>query len=196
MANNDNPQDEKEKLREIALYNLSDKALKGTVAPYLVENSQLEGENDKTAMDMLYQVSLLQNGFPSGVLDSFTPEELNALLKSRQEGRRYTGVISELTIMRKALGIYNIALGNAKVSDLLALTGNKDIELSDEYSGKYMSELSNGDRAEIEKYFKGSFVDSEVSKARALMAASKVGGLVKKVKKPDEQPDLPTPDEE
>jgi hypothetical protein len=163
--------------------NLRDPSLRNLAGAYFIENSQREGEDNKEAVDMLYRATLLQVGYPSKVLEDLSPEELQTILGTRQEGQRYTEAVPVLLMMRKAKDIYLHSLGESLVDDLVEGTG---IELDEQYKGKKLKDLPEADQAEITNYHLGSFRDEQVIKGRTLMKQSRDSRLVDKLRKPEE----------
>jgi len=135
-------QEAKEKRREIALKNLGAKNLSNLAIAYVAqgENSGFGRADNDAVEEFLYEPSLRKAdyyNFKSGKESSLIYE---SLLGSREEGRRYSGQVSEYGIIKTAATITQESLGALKVEDLMGLLGS-EISIKIDYQNKYISDL-------------------------------------------------------
>ena len=183
---NDNPKESKEVKRKLAMATLKDNSLLNLASSYLIENSQNEGENDKSAVDILYRANLSETGYPSSVFE-LDGEDAQNIFNSRQEGRRYSGTASEMTMMKKAAKVMQASVRDLKVGDLINdILGSKS-PISEKYKDKYISELSEEEQMGIISTYTQYVNDIQVSQARELSAGLKVKGLEKMLCEPEKK---------
>ncbi len=139
MTNNN---EQKEKAREVALKNLAEAPLMDLATAYFVEKTGQYGEAGSSAIEKFKYFPAMNSG--AKVYDFETGKEVNvmqnALLGSRQDGKRYSGNISEYKIIESCAKIMNQSLDRVKVQDILELIGS-DEEVADAYKDKYLSDL-------------------------------------------------------
>lgn len=176
MTDQDN-QNPKEESRKIALINLKDKGMQALATAGFVENSTVEGENDKIAVDQFKYFPAMTS--PSKQIGQLV---YGGLLGSRQGGKRYSGNLSEIGMIQKASGIYAGSLGAIKVGDLMKLAGSKKDVPEDK--DKYVSDLEKADREEILGMYMARFTGTQVAEARSAMADEALKGLEETVLNP------------
>ncbi|MEM3091130.1 MAG: hypothetical protein QXX55_00910 [Candidatus Pacearchaeota archaeon] len=128
--------------REIALKNLKSSELLGLATSYFV---QLEtsgyGKVDQYVVDeFIYKPSIrnakaydLRSGKESNIL-------YDSLLGSRQDGRLWSGNLSEYNIIKNGAEIVKDSILAIKIDDLIQLMGSK-IKIKEAYKGKYIREI-------------------------------------------------------
>lgn len=158
------PEEKKEQEREVALKNLKENYLTDLAAAYFVEKTGQYGEAGNSAVEQFKYFPALQNENGSKLITS-------ALLGSRQDGKRYTGNVSEYNIIQNCAKIIQESLGSIKVQDVLELIGSDKI-VKEEYKDKYLSELAESEAKEYQETFQkvfGSYIqnltDTKVSEA-------------------------------
>jgi hypothetical protein len=132
----------KEKRREIALKNLRADGLLNLAATFSAQRDESGfGKADNEAVEkFLYGPSL--KGADAYDLKSGNRSDLlyESLLGSREEGRRYSGKVSEYGIIKTAGQIVQESLISIKVEDVMKLAGSK-INIKKGYQKKYISDL-------------------------------------------------------
>lgn len=133
---------QKENAREVALKNLAEAPLMDLASAYFVEKSGQYGEAGNSAIEEFKYLPAMNSG--AKVYDFKTGKEVNvmqnALLGSRQDGKRYTGSVSEHKIIESCANIMQESLDRIKVQDVLELIGS-DEKVADDYKDKYLSDL-------------------------------------------------------
>jgi len=164
-------QTEAEQLREdkraVALKNLEAEHLVDlAVAYYAQREDSGYGKADNDAVQKyLYANSLSSASILDGDGNKHALIE-TALAESRQEGRAYTGQISEHGIIKSAAGIIQNSLMVIKVNDILELLGS-DVQIGESYNGKYLSELMESDEDDVKTVAQnliGGYMSTVVSK--------------------------------
>ena len=179
----------REKRREIALKNLKAGKLLNLATSYFTQADKNYGETDNEVVEeFLYRPSLKNASAYN--LESGEESDLtyDSLLGSREDGRRYSGQISEHGIIKMGAQIVQESLGAVKVEDLMELVGSglSQVDIKESYQNRYVSDLLQSGKKEdkevaktlINGYFQ-YLVTRGVSKALGLRAASIRGGLEK-----------------
>lgn len=156
---------EKKALRRESALKTFESNLVDLAAAFYVENSGQYGEAGASAVDQyIYGPAIRQN----------TEIIFGSLLGSRQGKKRYTGNVSEYTIIQNAARIVQESLGVLNTEDVLKLMGSK-AELGDKYRGKSLAELSQSE-SEEDKKMVGALIgsyQSYVADTRVAEALSK-----------------------
>ena len=139
----------KERQREIALYNLKDESIQNLTAAFYTENSKAYGDVPEDAVDNFIYAPAISSGPNFREYESGKKVDLirNSLLGSREGGRRYSGQISEYSVIENAMKITQEALTKVKVEDVKELI-NYDGDIPEAYKEKYISELIESDKKE------------------------------------------------
>jgi len=140
-----------EKRREVALKNLKSSKLIDIAAAYLVHESGQYGEVPDSAMEQFKYLPAFSSGTKAYSPDGEEYDVVrNAILASRESGKRYTGNVSELGIMKSCNAIMNESLNAVTISDIMGLMGSK-AELK-ERGNAYVNDLvSKLSKEELEK---------------------------------------------
>ena len=161
--------------REIALKNIKDEGLLNLATAYIVEESGQFGEAGKSAIEQFKYLPAFENGVK--YVDHKTGEEVNlaqqAMIESRQGGKRYTGNVNEFKLIEKGSQIVQEALNNLKVQDMLDLMGSEKKvkkELENDYVGYLNPKISKED------YNKLSGAQKEILKEKKEIYKNLVGG--------------------
>ena len=189
MTNGD--QEKNERQREIALKNLKASSLTDLASVYLVNSSGKYGEAGDSAVELYKYFPAMNSGAKIYDIESGTEVDLirNSLLGSRQDGKRYTGNVSEFKIIKDCAGIVQESLATVKPQDVLELTGS-GAEVKSAYKDKFIHELLNG--SEEEKEIAGKIIgiylqymtDKKVSEALNERTKSSKGSLEKILTEP------------
>ncbi len=165
---------EKEQKRAAALTRLKS-SLPYLAATYLVEEDKGLGEFIKESVhNQLYEPSL-QSGVGGNLLYSL-------LKKSRIEGKRLSGSVSEYQIVKFAFeSIRDTYLQNITVEDALALMGYSSLELDEKYAGKVIEELDGDLKGTIVEHYLDHLKLRTISDALALRDRISRGTLVEKL---------------
>ena len=137
--------EEKGRLRVVALKNLNSKGLTDLAASYFVNQSGAYGEAGDSAVEQFKYLPAVNYGAKSYDFESGDEVDMitNSLLGSRQDGKRYTGTLSEFKVMKDCATMVQRSLGMIKIKDILELTGS-DIDVKENYKDKYFSDLFEG----------------------------------------------------
>jgi hypothetical protein len=178
----------KEAAREVALKNLKAEKLMNLASAYLVENGSY-GEDGGSAVDQFIYQPALAGG--TTFYDPATGKEtsiiIDPLLQSRSDGKRYTGSVRELDIIKKAAAIQTESLVGIKVSDALEIMG---VNYDGEYKDKYLRELYQGTDKEKEFFgqifgtYQKNSADTSVSDALGQRVKFRKSGLEETLKAP------------
>lgn len=145
---------QREEYRKVALKNLAENKLTDLAAAYLVEKNGQYGDAIGSAIEQYKYFPAINSG--AKVYDFKTGEEVdimkNALLGSRQDGKRYTGNISEYNIIKDCAQIIQESLMGVKIQDVLELIGS-DKEVIKNYKDKYLSDLAESKEDEDKEVF-------------------------------------------
>lgn len=132
----------REKRRYVALKNLKEKPLLNLATAYIAQTKDSGfGETDNASVEEFLYFPALNSG-TNFYNESGGKSDLirNSLLSSRQDGRRYSGQVSEYNIINKSASIIQDSLTAIKVSDVMDLMGSK-VSVDKKYSDKYVSDL-------------------------------------------------------
>lgn len=138
--------------REIALKNLGESKLLDLATAYYSDIDRDYGEKDKSAVEeFLYNPALDS----AKIYDPKTGEKSD-LIKyilngSRQDGKRYSGKVSEYDIIQTGSGIIRQSLGAVKVEDIMSLLGSS-VNIKKDYKGKYISDLAQSKNKEDKEF--------------------------------------------
>jgi hypothetical protein len=143
-------------------------------AAFYVENSGQYGEAGASAVDQyIYGPAIRDN----------TEIIFANLLGSRQGKKRYTGNVSEWSIIQNAAKIVNESLGAISIPDVLNLMGS-EAELRDELKQGYMGDYLNSQDENTKKFAQGVassyltyLTDMKVSEALSRKAKAGRGAL-------------------
>ena len=178
------------KRREIALKNLKAGSLSNLATTYLTQADKNYGEHDNGSVEeFLYKPSLnkanaydLESGEESSIV-------YDSLLGSREDGRRYSGQVSEFGIIKTAALIVQQSLGAVKVGDVMDLIGSENTLDTKSVKEKYISDLlqsANEEDKKLAQNLLGGYLQylstQGVSKALGMKATTIRGGLEKLVK--------------
>ncbi len=151
MTKADEAQEKTEKQRVVAMLNLSDGNLTTLAATYFMDKSGQYGEAVNSAVEShAYASSMAKR--PSYIDSEGNEVDLvmSSLVGSRQDGKRYTGKVSEYEIIKTASEIIKESLGGVKVGDVLKLMGSKKSE-EIKHPEKYVFELIGSKNEEDKK---------------------------------------------
>ncbi len=184
-------QEKKERQREVALRNLKEKALLNLATAYLVQREESGyGKTDNDAVEEFLYFPAINSGAKAYDFKSGDKFDLirNSLLGSRQDGKRYSGQISEYNIINTSASIIQDSLKAVKVSDIMKLIGSK-VSVDKKYNDKYVSELLESKNDKDKEYATnliGGYLQyistRKVSSALSQRAASEKSGLEELVK--------------
>jgi hypothetical protein len=184
-------QEKKEARRQNALKNLQANPISNLAIAYFAQDEKKRfgefGETDQGAVEQfLYRPSL--KGAGAYNLESGEQSDLvyGALLGSRQDGRRYSGQVSEYGIIQTGAQITEESLGAIKVADLMKLVGSKK-KVPKELADAYIADIAQSGKEGQE--FAGQLVGmyitylttKGVSNALDKRAGALKGGLEKLV---------------
>lgn len=180
-------QEKRERRREVALRNLKEKALLNLATAYLVQREESGyGKKANDAVEEFLYFPALNSG-ANFYNESGDKSDLikNVLLGSREDGRRYSGQVSEHSIISTSASIIQDSLTAVKVSDIMKLIGSK-ISAGKKYNDKYVSDLLKSKDDKDKEYATkliGGYLEyistKKVSGALSQRAASIRGGLEK-----------------
>ena len=161
--------------RAIALKNVKDKTLSDFATTYFVEESGKFGDEAKSSFEQFKYMPAFESGIK--YTDPETGEEVNlaqqAILESRQGGKRYTGNVSEFKLIQKSSKIIQEALENLKVQDMLDLMGSKK-KVKEELKDMYVGYLNP--KMHKEQYNRLSEGQREILKSQKDIYNTLVGG--------------------
>ena len=177
--------EQKERVRELALRNLASTQLTDLAAAYFVDKSGQYGEAGNSAIEQFKYFPAIQSPDGSKLITE-------SLLGSRQDGKRYSGNVSEYNIISDAAKTIQRSLGGIFVEDMLNLI-NSQREIKQEYENKYLSDLFNSKNQE-EKELAGKLfgdymqylTDSKVSEALGERASTIKSGLEEILTEPEQ----------
>lgn len=192
MTEENNPEEIRKAQREVALKNLGASHLTDLAGAYFVNSSGAYGEAGDSAVEAHKYFPALNSGGKFYDFESGKEVDLmrNSLLGSRQDGRRYSGNVSEFGIIKNSASIVQESLARVKLKDVLELVGSGK-EVKGDYKDKYVSDLLNGDDGakSIAKQVMGSYIqyftDVKVSEALGENSKSVVGNLEKILTEPE-----------
>ncbi len=140
-----------EKQRDVALKNLKASNLVDVAASYLVYKNKKYGDEDNDAMNAFKYFPAFNSGLKAYAADGTEYNVMqNSILKSRQEGERYSGNISEMGIMKDCAAILQESLNSVKISDIMGLMGSK-AKVNDGYLGSLKSNISDEEFSKLSK---------------------------------------------
>ncbi|MBU2616617.1 MAG: hypothetical protein KKB79_01390 [Nanoarchaeota archaeon] len=164
-------QTEAEQLRDdkraVALKNLKAEHLVNLAVAYHAqsENSGYGKADNDAVQKYLYANSLS----PASILGEDGNEHTlieKTLAESRQDGKAYTGQVSEYGLIKSAARIIQDSLKVIKVNDVLELLGS-DVMISGDYNDKYVSDLMESEDDDVKtvaKVLMGGYINHVVSK--------------------------------
>ena len=184
-------EEQKEKMREIALRNLEESNLLDlSVVYYTNREDSGYGKNDNAAVEESLYHPAIGSGAKAYDLKSGEKSDLlkDSLLSSRQDGKRYSGQVSEYEIIKTATAIIQQSLGAVKVEDIMNLLGSS-IDINKNYKDKYLVDLAESKNKEeqetVQKLIGGylSYITAQgVSKALGQRTENIKSGLEELVK--------------
>ena len=177
MADKKTPEEmqrEKEEKRNIALDNLRSNEISDLAVAYFIEKSGQYGEGVSSAYENFKYIPAMQGN---------EKHVLNSLLSSRQDGRRYSGNVSEYKIIQDSAEIIQGSILNVKINDILELMGSS-IKLGKKYEEKYISDIAKSENKEDKETLNlviGGYIqylsDKKISEAISLRAKRTKSGL-------------------
>ncbi len=150
MAEKELTKEELEKMeqqREISLKNLKSKTLNDLAVAYYTNKDNLYGEAGNSAVEAHKYFPALQSKDGAELLTSY-------LTQSRQDGKRYTGNVSEYNLINNSAKIIQQSLFSIKFNDILELLGIEK-RIKKDYDNKYLFELAESKDEEIQKMLSG-----------------------------------------
>lgn len=147
----------KEGTRAVALKNLKNKSLVSLATVYHVDRSKAYGEAGDSVVENYLYFPAINSSTKFSVYDKETKSEKevdlmrNAILGSREDGRRYSGHASEHGIIKSCAAIVEESLPKLQVKDVLELIGS-DKTVKPAYQNKYLSDLEAGNEEEKKMY--------------------------------------------
>ena len=185
-------QKEKEKFRKYALKNLQESKLSGLATAYLVNKEDSGyGKVDNDSVEQFLYGPTIGSGVKAHDLESGEKFDLvyNSLLGSRQDGKRYSGQVSEHEILKTSANIIHGSVASLKVGDIMNLLDRSYVQIKDKYKDKYISDLTQSENEEdkkvaqiLEKGYIDYITVRNVSGALDKRAESLSGGLEELVK--------------
>jgi hypothetical protein len=179
MTNEDN-QPTPEELREQALKVLNDKGISALSAAYVTDENY--GPAGKNAVHNFKYLPALTN--PEKSVSELITE---GLLGSREDGKMYTGNLSEFKLIKKATEMRMGSLGYLKVQDVYELAGSGE-KAPAAYANKTIDELSKSEEkadkeflGKLIKTYQLTFSHKAVEEALGDERKAVVGGLEKEV---------------
>jgi len=184
-------QEQRERMREVALKNLKESKLLDLATAYHtnMEDSGY-GKKDNDAVEEFLYYPAISSGPKTYDFKSGKEFDLvkNSLLGSRQDGKRYSGQVSEYDIIKTSAAIIQQSLGAVKVDDIMSLL-DSSVDIKENYKGKYIDELIQSKNEEDEKIvlklmegYLQYTVTQRVSKTLGQRAENIKGGLEDLVK--------------
>jgi len=155
---------EKENSRDYALKNLEAPNLVDVATSYLVDEDKNYGETDNSVMEQFKYFPAFNSG--TKALNAKGEEYdlvQNSLIASREEGKRYSGNISERKIMKDCAEILFRAFHNITVKDAMKLMGSDakiNPQFNDVYVGDLNPQLSEEEFEKLSKTEQASFKES------------------------------------
>lgn len=181
----------KETKRGNAMKNLRESNLSDLATAYFTDSDKNYGEYDNSAVEEFLYFPAFNSKTSYHDLESGEETDLlkSSLLGSRQNGKRYSGQVSEYNMIKNAADVIQGSLGAIKVEDLMSLLGSV-FHIKEDYKGKYIGDLIQSEKEE-EKEFAMKLVGGylqyqtakKVSKALGQRADKIKGGLEELVKK-------------
>ena len=164
--------EQKEGMRKVALDNLRNPQITNLAAVYLIERTGQYGEAINSAMEQYKYFPSIQSSDGSILIS-------DALLRSRDDGVRYSGNITERSLIKNCAQILQESLLRLKVSDLLSLIGLNS-EIAKNYN-IYLSDLASSENEEHQKLLQnlvGAYQTYLIDKkaSEALETRSKTAG--------------------
>jgi len=182
----------REKRRGNALKNLKAFSLLNLATAYLTQSDKNYGEHDNGSVEeFLYKPSL--RNASSYDLESGEESSLvyDSLLGSREDGRRYSGQVSEYGTIKTGAVIVQQSLAAIKVKDLMGLVGSGLTIDTKAVQNRYIFDLIQSENEEDKKLahnliggYMQYLATQGVSSALGLKAAAIRGGLEKLVSTP------------
>ncbi len=158
------PEEEKELARRYALESLKDLTISNFAAIHFIEQNSRFSEDDKNLMHDAMYIRTLSSKEGESFLSQF-------LLKNREGGKRYSGTLSELKVLKDCAQIYQNAIQNITPQDLLGLMNSK-VQVSEEYKRiSSFGDLAKKDEKkfkEIYGTYMNYFLGSKISEAREI----------------------------
>lgn len=179
--------EQRKQMRDVALKNLNEAPLMDLAAAYLAEKSGQYGEAGNSAIEQFKYLPAIQSSEGSKLMS-------NSILESRQDGKRYTGNVSEYKIIESCAKIMQESLGAITIQDVLGLIGS-DITVNENYKDKYLFDLANSENEKDKEIFQqvmGNYMqyltDTKVSEALKERVKFTRGGLEEILKPSDSKP--------
>lgn len=189
-------EEQKKKMREIALKNLKESNLLDLAIVYFANSEDSGyGRVDNDSVDEFLYGPAIGSGAKAYNFESGEEFDLvyNSLLGSRQDGKRYSGQVSEYDIIKTSASIMQNSLGVLKVEDVMSLF-ESDVKIKDIYKDKYLSDLAeskNKEEQETAQKLIGGYISyitaQGVSKSLEKRAEKIKGGLEKIVMEEDKE---------
>jgi len=139
---------EKENIRKYALKNIKETKLPDLATAYFVSQEDSGyGKIDNDSVEKFLYSPMISSGVKAYDLASGEKADLvyNSLLSSRQDGRRYSGQISEYEILKTSAKIIQGSVGALKVEDIMSLLDKSYIKgdkIKKNYRDKYLADLA------------------------------------------------------
>ena len=164
--------EQREGMRKVAFDNLRNPQITSLAAIYLIDKTGQYGDAVNSAMEQYKYIPSIQGSDGSSLIG-------NALLRSREDGMRYSGSVTERSLIKNCAQILQESLLSLKISDIPLLLGlNGEIATNHNI---YLSDLASSEKEEDQKLLQnliGSYqaylIDKKASEA--LEARSKAVG--------------------
>lgn len=169
-----------EELREQALTVLKDSGVSGLSAAYLV-GEDYGPVGTRAVHNFKYIPALTEPTKPVSQMIT------NGLLSSRQDGKYYTGNLSEFQLIKGATDLRNQALGAVTIQDVYELAGSKE-KAPAKYADMTLAKLSESEDETDKKFYDKltktyalAFRHGSVEESLGAERKAAVGGLEKEV---------------
>ena len=184
---------EKQEQRAVAIKNLQFSNLISAASAYFLEIDPNYGEVDKSAVENFAYFPAINKDLKAYSKEGQEIDLIkNSLLSSRQDGKRYSGSVSEYSIIKTSAQIIQESISALKVEDILNQLGYNS-EIKEKYKGKYLSSLfesEDKESKEVVQILATSYInylkDMQVSNALKEKANSTKNGL-EKILKPEKK---------
>ena len=149
----------RESMRKIGLKNLESEALRKLAITYIAQNNNAYGEAGNSDVEK-FSYWPVMNG-DAKAYDFNSGEEYSlrqrAIMGSRQDGRRYSGNVTEHGTIQNAVDIIQTSLQRVKIRDVYELLGSDNkikakIDQNPLFKNKYISELLESDDEASKKF--------------------------------------------
>lgn len=163
--------EQREGMREVGIQNLGNETIVNLATANFADGY---GDAGASAVERNLYLPTIQSEEASKLI-------AGSLLDSRQNGKRYSGNVSEAKIIGDCAKIVQESLLSVKTNDLLELMGS-DVKAADDYNNKYVSDLKDVNEDVFKNVFGGYIqylTDAKVSEALGNQAGSTKKGIEK-----------------